>query len=214
MPCSVPGCPAPPSGTLRLTLVRILGRAVGHRLPEARCRATFVQLCGALHYCHRNGVVHRDIKLDNLVWVDPQETRLQLVDFGYAAAENEQRNFAGSPHYAAPEVHRAKDERPETPSFLAAGTDVWSCGVCLFAMLATQLPFGGDEESEEDQRQLTAKVCAGAWDVSLADKCSEDAIDLVSGMLAVDPEKRLSLDDVCEHRWIGGLDHVPWEALG
>ena len=48
--------------------------------------------------------MHRDIKLENLVWIDDQETRLQLVDFGYAATENAQRNFAGSPHFAAPEV--------------------------------------------------------------------------------------------------------------
>ena len=102
----------------------------------------------------------------------------QLVDFGYAATRNEQHNFAGSPHYAAPEVHRAND--PDAPVFLAAGADVWSIGVCLFAMLATQLPFGGGEGSEEEQAALRRKVCSGAWDVSLDGKCNPTAADLVS----------------------------------
>lgn len=88
------------------SLCDTMGRALasGSPLSEGRCHAAFVQLCGALHYCHRSGCVHRDIKLDNLVWVDERETRLQLIDFGFAATVNEQRNFAGSPHYAAPEV--------------------------------------------------------------------------------------------------------------
>jgi len=178
-------------------------------LPEARCHTAFVQLCGAVHYCHRSGVVHRDIKLDNLVWADEAETRLQLVDFGYAAIVNEQSNFAGSPHYAAPEVHRAN--LPNPPVFLAAGADVWSCGVCLFAMLATQLPFNGGEGSAEEERALSAKVCEGAWDASLEGRCSAAAIDLVSRMLIVDPDERCTLDDVCAHEWVGGLEAVPWQ---
>lgn len=149
-------------------------------------------------------------QLDNLVWADVRETRLQLCDFGYAATANEQRNFAGSPHYAAPEVHLAKED--DAAPFLAAGADVWSSGICLFAMLATQLPFGGGEETEEEQSALAAKVCAGVWDVQLDDHCSPAAMDLVGRLLRVDPLERCSLDDVCAHDWIGGLDAVPWQA--
>ena len=150
-------------------------------------------------------------QLDNLVWADVRETRLQLCDFGYAATTNEQRNFAGSPHYAAPEVHLAKAEATAAP-FLAAGADVWSSGVCLFAMLATQLPFGGGEETEEEQEALAAKVCAGEWDTQLDGHCSPAGIDLVRRLLCVDPNERCSLDDVCAHEWIGGLEAVPWQA--
>ena len=193
------------------SLCDTMGRALSTNspLPEEKCHHAFVQLCGALHYCHRTGVVHRDIKLYNLVWADQKETRLVLVDFGYAATVNEQHNFAGSPHYAAPEVHRANDDG--TPDFLAAGADVWSCGVCLFAMLATQLPFGGEEETDEEQAELRKKVCDGSWDCDLEGKCSEAAADLVTRMLTVNPEERASLDDVCEHEWVGGLEAVPWQ---
>merc|ERR1712159_818187 len=91
-------------------------------LPEAKVHAAFIQLCGALHYCHRHGVVHRDIKLDNLCWTDKRERTLVLIDFGYAATSNEQSNFAGSPAYAAPEVHHAI--QPGSPPFEATATDV------------------------------------------------------------------------------------------
>ena len=109
------------------------------RLPEAKCRSVFVQLCGALHYCHRTGVVHRDIKLENLVWIDDQETRLQLVDFGYAATENAQRNFAGSPHFAAPEVRAggvvrapcAHAARAHTHAAAAHTTERWRSAKCV-----------------------------------------------------------------------------------
>ena len=104
------------------TLSDTMGNALstGSPLPEEYCRSAFRQLCGALHYCHRNGVVHRDIKLDNLVWVDERETHLQLVDFGYAATTNEQSNFAGSPHYAAPEVCESTDRDRKLLRYLDA----------------------------------------------------------------------------------------------
>lgn len=198
------------------TLCDTMGNALQNRTPltEAKCKTAFVQLCGALHYCHRTGVVHRDVKLDNLVWADTRETKLQLVDFGYASTRNEQTNFAGSPHYAAPEVHAANQEGGG-PEYLAAGADVWSAGVCLFAMLATQLPFGGGEDSDEEVAELRAKVCSGQPDAvpewSEYSRCPS-AFDLAEGMLCVDPAERFSLDDVCDHEWVGGLEHVPWRT--
>ena len=111
------------------------------------------------------------------------------------------------------QVHLTKADGPRT-DFLAAGSDVWSCGVCLFAMLATALPFGGGEDTEEEERALSAKVCSGVWDVPLepSESTSPAAVDLVTRILTVNPEERASLDEVCEHEWVGGLDQVPWRA--
>jgi len=57
------------------SLCDTMGRALetNSPIPEARLHSTFLQLCGALHYCHRHGVVHRDLKLDNLCWADQRE---------------------------------------------------------------------------------------------------------------------------------------------
>ena len=83
---------APATITIVLALCRggslcdTMGRALETRTPisEDKVHRTLVQLCGALHYCHRHGVVHRDIKLDNLCWSDDTERSLQLIDFGCA----------------------------------------------------------------------------------------------------------------------------------
>ena len=111
------------------------------------------------------------------------------------------------------QVHLTKADGPSA-EFLANGSDVWSCGVCLFAMLATSLPFAGGEDTDEEERALSAKVCGGVWDVPLeaSESRSQPAIDLVTRMLTVDPAARASLDDVCEHEWVGGVDQVPWRA--
>jgi len=201
------------------SLCDTMGRALAAKTPltEEKVRSAFTQLCGALHYCHRSGVVHRDIKLDNLCWTDGSERVLVLIDFGYAARRNEQANFAGSPHYAAPEVHRCNVDAHEDSAgvvpFPAANADIWSCGVCLFAMLATQLPFGGGEDTDEEQAGLRDKVCAGQWDVQ--PQCSDAALGLVTHILQVDPQKRATLDEVCTHPWVAGEDNeeVPWQGL-
>ncbi len=182
-----------------------MGRVLesGTPMGEERARRLFVQMAGALHYCHRSGVVHRDVKLDNLCFVDEDMQTLQLIDFGYAQSRNELDNYAGSPHYAAPEVHAAKASG--SPTFSGTAADVWSMGVCLFALLGTTLPFSGEEDSDE----LAAKVGAGAWD--LTPDCGERALELLRGMLAVDAAERYTLDTICDHPWLEGVP-VPWKG--
>ncbi|KAG8466542.1 hypothetical protein KFE25_007921 [Diacronema lutheri] len=200
----------------------------GRSLPEALCRHYFRQLVGALHYCHRHGVVHRDIKLDNLAFADGARETLMLLDFGFAAQTNRLRGFVGSPHFAAPEVHaarrvaaragagagtgdaaRARQPRVPAAATAAAGgtyagtpTDVWSAGVVLFALLSNSLPFCGDEGSED----LSRAIITGTW--GARPRCDDAGLDLLNALLRVDPLKRASLDDVCEHPWTlhGGRD--------
>jgi len=197
------------------SLCDTMGAALDAQSPmeEAKVHRTFTQLCGALHYCHRHGVVHKDIKLDNLCWADPTEQRLVLIDFGYAATSNFASNFAGSPHYAAPEVHRAL--MPGMAEYTCTQADVFSCGVCLFAMLATQLPFAGGEDTDEERSALSAKVVGGVWDPpppwSDPARCPA-AFDVAIKMLITDPEARATLDDVCAHEWVGGAEAIPWRG--
>ena len=85
---------------------------------------------------------------------------------------------------------------------------------CFFAMLATQLPFAGGEDTDEEQAALRAKVMGGEWDEAprLAER-SEPALDLVSALLRLAPAERATLDDVCEHGWIGSADAIPWRGF-
>ena len=105
----------------RLALLRDAARGLGH--------------------AHARGVVHRDVKPDNVL-VDPQG-RVLVADFGLAAAQGMERltrtgALVGTPHYMAPELVSGQRER------VAPGTDVWALGVLLFELVTGQLPFAGD----------------------------------------------------------------------
>lgn len=202
--------------TVLLTLARggslcdELGRtaSAGGTIDPARSRALFSQLLGALVYCHRSGVVHGDVKLENVCFADAARRRVMLIDFGCAETRNECRGFRGSRHYTAPEVFAGL----ATPSATYCGTlaDGWSCGVVLFCLLATRLPFGGPEETEAERAALEAKVLAGAWDVQPA--CEPDALELLRGLLHVDPDARATLEDAARSGWLRD-QRVPWRGL-
>ncbi len=186
------------------TLVDTMGAALdaGEPLEDVRVRSAFVQLLGAMHYLDGLGIVHRDIKLDNLAWQDVRRTRLQLLDFGYASTTDEHRQFSGSAHFAAPEVHAADEGGPP---FSCRCADVWSAGVVLYAMLATGLPFNGAEGTADERAALRAKVRAGVVDGGgVPAHRPAAARELVARMLVVDAQARATLAQVIAHEWTGG----------
>jgi 5'-AMP-activated protein kinase catalytic alpha subunit len=116
-------------------------------LEEGEARRLFRQLASGVAYCHRNMVVHHDLKLENVL-LDAGKN-VKLADFGFS-------NFfgpvqvpgaaCGSLLYAAPEVIAERTEGSER--YLGPEVDMWSCGVILFAMLCGYLPFDGPNDDE------------------------------------------------------------------
>ncbi|XP_057833398.1 CBL-interacting serine/threonine-protein kinase 24 isoform X3 [Cryptomeria japonica] len=106
------------------------------RLGENESRRYFQQLIDALDYCHSKGVYHRDLKPENLL-LDSQGN-LKISDFGLSALSQQEDGLlhttCGTPNYVAPEVlgHKGYD---------GAASDVWSCGVILYVLMAGYLPF-------------------------------------------------------------------------
>jgi serine/threonine protein kinase len=184
------------------SLVDMMGAALdaGKLLAAAHVHGAFVKLLSALRYLESVSIVHRDIKLDNLVWADAQRTRLQLIDFGYASTTDVHSQYSGSAHFAAPEVHSADEGGPP---FLCRAADVWSAGVVLFARLAKALPFNGEEEMPEERAALRRKVCKAVPDGSLPAERPATACDLVARMLIVEPAERATLAQVLAHEWVG-----------
>jgi len=108
------------------------------KLDESHARFFFRQIASGLRYCHKNLVVHRDIKLDNLL-ID-EEGSIKICDFGVSRQLEHRSQLlsgqSGTPAYMAPEVHAAKN-------YDGFACDVWSLGVCLFAMVCGAVPFKG-----------------------------------------------------------------------
>ncbi|KAI9496968.1 kinase-like domain-containing protein [Zychaea mexicana] len=161
------------------------------KLPEDEARHLFRQLTTALAWCHAHHICHRDLKPENIL-LDKEQKHVKIADFGMAAIQSPDallQTSCGSPHYASPEIVRGKH-------YYGPASDVWSCGVILYAMLTGHLPFDDDSVS-----RLLSKIKAGRY-IPLPSNVSREARDLIKSMLVVDPCKRISLDAVLAHPWL------------
>ncbi|KCV67853.1 CAMK/CAMKL/BRSK protein kinase, variant [Fonticula alba] len=158
------------------------------RLPEHEALIFFQQIICGLDYCHRHLVCHRDLKPENLLL--DANMNIKIADFGMAALQPEGKcleTSCGSPHYASPEIIRG--EKYDGPA-----ADIWSCGVILYALLTGNLPFDDD-----NIRRLLSKVKAGVY--FMPPSLSEGARDLIKRMLEVDPERRITMQELIQHPW-------------
>ncbi|ORY97961.1 kinase-like domain-containing protein [Syncephalastrum racemosum] len=160
------------------------------KLPEDEARHLFQQLTTALAWCHARHICHRDLKPENIL-LDKDQKHLKIADFGMAAMQTPDtvlHTSCGSPHYASPEIVRGKQ-------YDGQASDVWSCGVILYAMLTGHLPFDDDNVG-----RLLAKIKTGKY-IPLT-SVSHEAKDLIKSMLTLDPAKRITLDAVLAHPWL------------
>lgn len=169
----------------------------------------FSQLIAAVGYMHAKGVAHRDIKPENVLLSGAGD--LKLADFGLAALflrDGKARlcnTVCGSPPYIAPEIVGGKRARGRA-DLLDAGyapnfSDVWSCGVVLFVLLAGNTPW--DEPTDQSYEFIEFVRCGGRAppEDELWMRIPADALSLLRGMLTVDPIQRFSLDAVRTHPW-------------
>ena len=162
------------------------------RVGEPEARKFLAQTLAGLRFCHANNIIHRDMKLENLLLDD--DLNIKIIDFGLSAMVvpgKRLRVHCGSPSYAAPEIvsRREYDGPP---------VDVWSLGVVLFAMTAGYLPF---HARNNDKRELCNKIVKGAY--KLPDGImSADLQNLIRKMLTVDPARRITLDGIASHAWM------------
>ncbi|CAJ2669102.1 unnamed protein product [Trifolium pratense] len=159
------------------------------RLKEDEARNFFQQIISGVEYCHRNMVVHRDLKLENLL-LDSKCNVVKIADFGLSSIMRDGhflKTSCGSPAYAAPEVMSGR---------LYAGpeVDVWSCGVILYALLCRTLPFIDVNISD-----LVEKMKGGRY--TLPSHLSPGARDLIQRMLLADPMKRITIPEIRQHPW-------------
>uniref|UniRef100_A0AC34REG7 Protein kinase domain-containing protein n=1 Tax=Panagrolaimus sp. JU765 TaxID=591449 RepID=A0AC34REG7_9BILA len=161
------------------------------RLMAKEARKFFRQIISALDFCHAHNICHRDLKPENLLL--DERNCIKVADFGMASLQVEGsmlETSCGSPHYACPEVIRGE-------KYDGRKADVWSCGVILYALLVGALPFDDD-----NLRNLLEKVKKGVFHIPHF--VPADCQNLLRSMIEVDPQKRISLQDVFRHPWVAG----------
>ncbi|MBC8875613.1 MAG: serine/threonine protein kinase [Planctomycetes bacterium] len=117
------------------------------RVEPRRAAELTMQIAEALHFAHRKGIYHRDIKPQNILM--DEHNRPHVADFGLAISEAERwkhrHEFAGSRPYMAPEQVRCDAH------LLDGRTDIYSLGIVLYLLLAGRLPFTGDTEELREE---------------------------------------------------------------
>ena len=153
------------------------------RLCEDEASIFFYQLINGVEYIHSQGVAHRDLKPENLLF--NEKGILKIIDFGLSHefdGVHYLKTKCGSPSYASPEL--ITDE-----FYDGFKTDIWCCGIILYAMLCGFLPFEGD-----DNTQLFK--CILECDPELPRFLSKDAKKLIRRILVVNPELRVTIKDI------------------
>ncbi|XP_041971272.1 uncharacterized protein LOC121727461 [Aricia agestis] len=170
------------------------------RMPESEAARAFAQMVAAVGYCHANGVVHRDLKAENLLL--DKHMNIKLADFGFSneyTVGSPLSTWCGSPPYAAPELFEGRQ-------YDGPKADIWSLGVVLYVLVCGALPFDGGTLSE-----LRAVVLSGKFRIPYF--MSQECEHLIRHMLVVEPERRLSLRGVARHRWLQAHQPGPGPPL-
>uniref|UniRef100_A0A182QAS4 non-specific serine/threonine protein kinase n=1 Tax=Anopheles farauti TaxID=69004 RepID=A0A182QAS4_9DIPT len=159
------------------------------RLNERAARNKFWQILSAVEYCHNKGIVHRDLKAENLLLDSKMD--IKIADFGFSNFYKKGELLAtwcGSPPYAAPEVFEGK-------RYTGPEIDIWSLGVVLYVLVCGALPFDGST-----LQSLRDRVLSGRFRIPFF--MSSDCESLIRKMLVLDPSRRFSIDQIKRHRWM------------
>lgn len=157
-------------------------------LDEAESRKYFRQIISAVDYCHKNLVVHRDLKLENLLL--DKDFNIKIIDFGLSNQFHNDtllNTFCGSPLYASPEMIQGKDYHgPEV--------DCWSLGVVLYTLLCGTMPF-----DDSDMKHLVDSITHASYPSPKG--LTKLATDLLSRLLRANPKKRATIENIRVHPW-------------
>lgn len=173
---------------------------IKYQYNENQLAVLFYQVFSGLYYLHSNNIVHRDLKLENILITEIEKEKktgknlfwIKIIDFGTAKIfekNKSEKAVVGSSYYIAPEVLQKKYNEK---------CDTWSAGVILYMLICGRAPFDGADDDE-----IIANIRKGVFNYKhkklLAS--SLDVQDLVKKLLEVNVAKRLSAAEALKHPW-------------
>ena len=158
------------------------------KLTEKEACVFFHQIINGVEYLHNQGIIHRDLKPENLLL--DEKNQIKISDFGlstFFTKDNFLQTACGTPSYAPPEMLEGLQYNGEA-------SDIWSCGIILYAMLCGSLPF---TESKEDI--IVEKIKKHEY--KIPDYLSKEAQDILNHILKINPIERYTIESIKKHPW-------------
>jgi calcium/calmodulin-dependent protein kinase I len=172
-------------------------------LPEETAKRIFVTICFALQAIHSKGLIHRDIKMENILAIGEGTASppCKILDFGLThsiqkvnSSEIKAIKNCGTPGYIAPELIEI--------GLYDFAFDIFSLGIVLYIMVTACFPFAGKNQKEIIQKNLTCIVNLSSPKLS---HLSKDLKELLACMIVKDPNERITMDKIMAHPWVSGI---------
>ncbi|CAF0980153.1 unnamed protein product [Adineta ricciae] len=173
-------------------------------LPEQTVKQIMTKLINALHYLHKIDVVHRDLKLENILLKTiplskTDEFDIRITDFGLSSKKSVTstdslfNDYCGTPLYMAPEILENKN--------YSALCDVWAMGIIMFYLICGRHPYVA-----HDERRLLEIIRATTlrFDTERFRNLSSQGVDFLQGMLVYDTVHRRTMGELIVHPWLTG----------
>ena len=170
------------------------------RLSETQISVIFKQILSGLSYLHSKNIIHRDLKLENILISDKEFVEItgeeyfdiKIIDFGNAKFFEKNittNSIVGSSYYIAPEIFMRKSGKE---------SDLWSAGVILYMLIVGSPPFKGESE-----KLVMSRVKKGVYEKNEMrwKNASKEVKDLIEKLLIFEPRKRLTAKEALEHEW-------------
>ena len=185
------------------------------KVSEKTAKLLYRQIILGIKYMHQQGIVHRDIKLENIL-ID-LNNNIKICDFGIGRvlSSPEQPLFdqCGTPMYIAPEILLCSKEK----GYKGFPVDIWSSGIVLYILLSGTLPFSFKNSSsslsesnesnlsEDNNNNTELQYSIINKEPKAIENISKEAEDLLKKILKKNPEKRITCEEILNHPWMKGI---------
>ena len=185
------------------------------KLSEKVAKFLFRQIILGIKHIHSQLIVHRDIKLENIL-ID-MNNNVKICDFGIgiilSSEDQDLHSHCGTPMYIAPEIILSTKDK----GYKGFPVDIWSAGIALYIMLSGKLPFNLDDDFQDDfdgynnnnikdkNKKLKYEIVHN--EPKYIEKISDEARNLLNGLLNKNPLKRLTCDQILNHPWFSDVNN-------